>query len=80
MIDPERITPKLSPLDWYKVGSSILFIALGGFILIRGLVRKGTVTELLLGGLILVYGGYRVWMAARTLRRLRARSGEQDVQ
>jgi len=72
MIDTDRLTPKLSPMDWYKIGSSILFIILGSFILIRVLVRKGTVTELILGGLILVYGLYRVWSAARNLKRLLA--------
>jgi hypothetical protein len=75
MIDTDRLRPKLSPLDWYKLGSSVLFAVLGGFVLIRALIRhpaQGMVTQLLLGGLIFLYGGYRLWAAYRNLRRLLA--------
>jgi hypothetical protein len=70
MISPKRA--RLLPLDWYKIGSSILFVVLGGFIIVRYLVslQKKYATPLIIGGLILAYGIYRVIAAYRNLRRI----------
>ncbi len=70
MLRPKRV--KLSPLDWYKIGSSILFVVLGGFIIIRYLIatQKRFATPLIIGGLIFAYGIYRIIAAYRNLRRI----------
>ena len=70
MIKPKRV--RLSTLDWYKIGSSIAFVVLGGFIVIRYLIssQKKYATPLIIGGLILAYGAYRVIYAYRNLRRV----------
>ena len=73
MINPEHLKPKLSPLDWYKLGSSVLFVVLGGFLIFRFLFAaagKRFITSLLLGGLIFGYGVFRLWLAFRNLRKL----------
>jgi uncharacterized membrane protein HdeD (DUF308 family) len=72
MINPEHLKPKLSPLDWYKLGSSVLFVVLGGFLVFRFLFAatgKRFITALVLGLLILGYGIFRLWLAYRSLRR-----------
>jgi hypothetical protein len=70
MIKPKRV--RLSPLDWYKIGSSFLFVVLGGFIIVRFLIssQKRYATPLIIGGLIFAYGIYRVIAAYRNLRRI----------
>jgi uncharacterized membrane protein HdeD (DUF308 family) len=70
MINPKRV--RLSPLDWYKIGSSILFVVLGGFIVVRFIIssQKKYATPLIIGGLIFAYGIYRVIAAFRNLRRV----------
>jgi uncharacterized membrane protein HdeD (DUF308 family) len=75
MISPDqlKIRPKLSPLDWYKLGSSVLFVVLGGFLVFRYLFAppgKRFITALVLGLLILGYGVFRLWLAYRSLRRI----------
>jgi uncharacterized membrane protein HdeD (DUF308 family) len=75
MISPDqlKIRPKISPLDWYKLGSSVLFVVLGGFLVFRYLFAatgKRFITSILLGGLILGYGIFRLWLAYRNLRRI----------
>jgi hypothetical protein len=73
MINPEHLKPKLSPLDWYKLGSSVLFVILGGFLIFRFLFAaagKRFITTLLLGGLIFGYGIFRLRLAYRSLRRI----------
>lgn len=68
-------------MDWYKIGSSALFVILGGFIIIRYLVasQKRYVTPLIMGGLIFAYGLYRVISAYRNLRRLLKESENKDI-
>jgi hypothetical protein len=70
MITPRLL--KLSPLDWYKLLSSVAFVVLGGFIIIRFLSAssKRYVTPLIIGGLIFAYGLYRLIAAYRNLHRL----------
>jgi len=75
MISPDqlKIRPKISPLDWYKIGSSVLFVVLGGFLIFRFLfasAEKRFITTLILGGLIFGYGIFRLWLAYRSLRRI----------
>jgi hypothetical protein len=59
-------------MDWYKLGSSLLFIVLGGFLFFRFIftTQKRFWTQLILGGLILTYGIYRLIGAYRNLRRI----------
>lgn len=81
MMDTDRLRPRLSPLDWYKLGSSVLFVGLGGFILVRALLtlgRRGSITQIVLGGLIFLYGLYRIWAAIRNLRRLQREAREEQ--
>jgi hypothetical protein len=78
MISPNRPILKLSPMDWYKLGSSLLFVILGGFIIVRFLLAspRRYVTPLIMGGLILAYGLYRVIAAYRNLREISHRDTE----
>jgi uncharacterized membrane protein HdeD (DUF308 family) len=72
MYNPKRKKIRLSPLDWYKLFSSFLFLALGGFLFFRFFfaTQKRFWTQLILGGLILGYGIYRLIAAYRNLRRV----------
>ena len=73
MIDPNRLRPKISPFDWYRLGSGVLFFVLGGYLIFRYIFTPATkrfVTPLVLGGLIIIYGVFRFWMSFRNFRRM----------
>jgi TRAP-type C4-dicarboxylate transport system permease small subunit len=79
MLDTDRLRPKLSPLDIWRIGASFMFLAFGGYFAVTFLLSlrhdpHRPWSQLLLGVLILLYGAYRVAAAWRTWRRLR----EQD--
>ena len=80
MINLNQKRPRLLPMDWYKIGSSALFVILGGFIIIRYLIasQKRYFTPLIMGGLIFAYGLYRVISAYRNLRRLLREAKESE--
>jgi hypothetical protein len=75
MLDSDRLRPKISPLDVWRVGASILFLAFGGYFIVTFLLSLGrevhrTWTQLILGCLVLLYGVYRLWSGLRNWRRL----------
>ena len=76
MIDMDRLQPKLSPLDYWRIGASIMFLGFGGYFTVRFVISRvrgapHAWTELILGGLILLYGCYRLWSAWRYVKRIR---------
>lgn len=75
MLDPDRYRPKFTPLDIWRVGASILFLAFGGYFIVSFLVYLGkpvhrTWTQLILGCLVLLYGVYRLISGIHNWRRL----------
>lgn len=75
MIDVNRLRPRISPLDVWRIVTSFLFVGFGVYFVGRFLFqvlsgRPAMWSQLLLGGLILLYGLYRVWSAGRNYRRM----------
>jgi hypothetical protein len=64
-------TVKFSPLDVYKIFSSIIFLGIGSFFVYQGVSKKGYMTWLSFGLIILAYGLFRVWVAYRLIRNIR---------
>ena len=84
MIDPDRIQPKISPLDVWRIGASFIFIGfgiyfIGAFLLSLVHQQHRPFTTLLLGGLILLYGGWRLWSGWRNYKRMRQMRGEERL-
>jgi len=61
---------KLSPLDIYKIFSTIVFLGLGGFFIYQGLTKKGYSLWLGFGIVILAYGIFRIWVAVRLIQKI----------
>ena len=75
MIDTDRLRPKISPLDVWRLASSFVFVGFGVYFVVRFLLRIGRSqplvwSQLLFGVLILLYGVYRLWGARRNYRRM----------
>lgn len=75
------IHPKLSPFDWWRIGASVMFLVFGLFFTGRFVIGRlqGSVrpwSELLLGVLILLYAGYRLWSVVRYLKSLQQSENE----
>ena len=65
MLDSDRLRPKISPLDVWRVGASVLFLVFGGYFIVTFLLSLGREvhrpwTQLMLGCLVLLYGVYRL--------------------
>jgi hypothetical protein len=75
MLDSNRYRPKVTPLDVWRIGASILFFAFGGYFVTTYLLSLGkpvhrTLTQLILGCLVLLYGVYRLVAGIHNWRRL----------
>ena len=84
MIDIDRLRPRLSPLDYWRIGASILFLGFGGYFFVRFIISRirgqpHAWTELIFGGLILLYGIYRLWSGWRFIKRLRQEADEEKL-
>jgi hypothetical protein len=77
MIDTDRLRYRIGPLDIWRIGASFLFVGFGLYFVVTFLfsllrTEHRPWTQLLLGGLILMYGAYRLWAGFRNIGRLRA--------
>jgi hypothetical protein len=84
MIDTDRLRPKISPLDIWRIGASIVFVGFGAYFSVRFAISRlsGTPhawTELILGLLILLYGLYRLIAAWRYFKRTRQEAAEDKL-
>ena len=85
MIDTDRLRPRISPLDIWRIGASLLFVAFGGYFIVTFIIHRlghhpRAWTQLMLGGLILLYGIYRLVSGWRNYRRMREDAEESKVQ
>jgi hypothetical protein len=84
MLDSDHYRPKITPLDTWRVGASILFLAFGGYFIVNFLVHLGkpvhrTWTQLMLGCLVLLYGVYRLVSGIRNWRRMTREPPGDDI-
>jgi hypothetical protein len=73
MIDTDRLRPRIGPLDVWRIGASFLFLGFGGYFIVTFLLsltgsKHRPWSQLLLGGLILLYGLYRLISGFRNYR------------
>jgi len=84
MLDSDRLRPKVSPLDVWRIGASVMFLAFGGYFIVTFLLSLGkeahrTWTQLMLGCLVLLYGVYRLVSGLRNWRRLTREPSQDDI-
>jgi len=82
MIDTDRLRPRISPLDVWRIGASFIFVGFGAYFILVFLYHLArpphrTYTQLLLGILILTYGVWRLWSGLHNYRLMR-RDRSQD--
>lgn len=63
---------RFSPLDIYKIFSTVVFLGLGVFFIYQGLTKKGFSLWFGFGIVLLAYGLFRVWVAYKLIRKISA--------